>query len=82
MTALHTNDADWLMIRRADAEFILAALEHFGDWGFRPLDFEHVRQARAVLERGLVTPDGEPVGKRLDTDLKAARPARPGEPGD
>ena len=77
---LQTNTGDWLMIRREDAVFILAALEGFGDWGYRPLDFERVRQARDKLERGLVTTDGELV-KGADVELKAERPAQPDEPG-
>lgn len=72
------NIDDWLMLRREDAEFILAALEHFGDWGYRPLDFERVRQARDVLERGLVTQTGEPVKNANFADLKVERPAEPG----
>jgi hypothetical protein len=63
------------MLRRADVEFILAALGHFGEWGFSPLDFERVRQAREVLERGLVTTDGEPVKSEKFADSKAERPA-------
>ncbi len=68
---------EWLMIRRSDAEFILVALEHFGDWGYRPLDFERVRQAREVLERGLVTQAGEPVKNAKFEDLKAEKTAEP-----
>lgn len=49
----------YLLIKRDDAEFVLAALAHFGEWGYSPLDFERVRQARNVLVRGLVTPEGE-----------------------
>jgi hypothetical protein len=67
---LQTNADEWLMIRRDDAQFILAALSHFGEWGFSPLDFERVRQARDRLERGLVTPDGEPVKNEKFADLK------------
>lgn len=73
---------EWLMIRRGDAEFILDALGHFGDWGYRPLDFERVRQAREVLEQGLVTQAGEPVKNAnfAFLDLNVERPAGPGEP--
>ena len=73
---------EWLMIRRGDAEFILAALEHFGDWGYRPLDFERVRQAREVLEHGLVTQEGEPIKNAnfAFLDLKIERPADPVNP--
>lgn len=71
-------EPEWLMLRWEDAEFILAALEHFGDWGYRPLDFERVRQAREVLERGLVTQTGEPVKSANFADLNVERPAEPG----
>jgi hypothetical protein len=67
---LQRNADEWLMLRRDDAQFILAALSGFGDWGYRPLDFERVRQARDRLERGLVTPDGEPVKNEKFADLK------------
>ncbi len=54
--------------------------EHFGDWGYRPLDFERVRQAREVLEHGLVTQEGEPI-KNVNfsfLDFNVERPAEPG----
>jgi hypothetical protein len=67
---LPVNTDDWLMIRRDDAAFILAALSHFGEWGFSPLDFERVRQARNRLERGLITPEGEPAKTERTMDLQ------------
>jgi hypothetical protein len=70
---LQVNTDDWLMIHRDDVEFILAALSHFGEWGFSPLDFERVRQARDKLEHGLVTLDGEPVKNAKFADLKGVK---------
>jgi hypothetical protein len=67
---LQRNADEWLMIRRDDAEFILAALNSYSEWGYRPFDSERVRQARDRLERGLVTPDGEPVKNEKFADLK------------
>jgi hypothetical protein len=72
MTTPGAQADEWLMLRRDVAEFVLEALSHFGEWGFTPLDFERVRQARAALEAGLITRDGEVIKPAKAADHASA----------